>query len=130
VGDLTVDIHVISGDVQGNVHMTEFRDGTFRFKAKSFCLMQKRLGATFSLAPLIYCQNLSRLDANQAYLEVMQRLDGNVYKNEKEREQEMIRLAKQQGSQLVGFGSLEEVYIAQVRPCALPLVSIRRPPYI
>ena len=30
----------------------------------------------------------------------------------------------------MGFGSLEEVYIAQVRPKALPLVSIRRPPYI
>ena len=130
VGDLTQDIHVISGDVKGNVHLTEFRDGTFRFKGTSFCLMQRRLGATYSLAPLIYCQNLSRLDANQAYLEVMQRLDGNVYKDEKEREQEMIRLAKQQGSQLVGFGSLEEVYIAQVRPRALPLISIRRPPYI
>ena len=42
----------------------------------------------------------------------MQRLDGNVYKSAKEREQEMILLAKQQGSQLVGFGSLEEVYVA------------------
>lgn len=39
-------------------------------------------------------------------------------------------MAKQQGSQLVGFGSLDEVYIAQVRPRALPLISIRRPPYI
>ena len=80
------DIEVISGDVGGNVLLTEFRDGTFRFKATSIFLMQKRLGATFSLAPLIYCQNLSRLDANQAYLEVMQRLDGNVYKTAKERE--------------------------------------------
>lgn len=71
VGDLTAEIHVISGDINGNVHLTEFRDGTFRFKANSFCLMQRRLGATFCLAPLIYCQNLSRLDANQAYLEVM-----------------------------------------------------------
>lgn len=42
----------------------------------------------------------------------------------------MQKMAKQQGSQLVGFGSLEEVYIAQVRPRALALISIRRPPYI
>ena len=73
VGDLTngKELEVISGDVKGNVTLTEFRDGTFRFKATSIILMQKRLGATYSLAPLIYCQNLSRLDANQAYLEVM-----------------------------------------------------------
>ena len=60
----------------------------------------------------------------------MSRLDGNIYNTEKEKEIQMLNLAKQQGSQLVGFGSLDEVYIAQVRPCALPLVSIRRPPYI
>ena len=41
-----------------------------------------------------------------------------------------MRMAKQLGSQLVGFGTLEEVYVAQVRPKALPLISIRRPPYI
>ena len=60
----------------------------------------------------------------------MSRLDGNIYNTEKEKEIQMLNLAKQQGSQLVGFGSLDEVYVAQVRPCALPLVSIRRPPYI
>lgn len=66
MGDLTdtKNINVISGDVSGNVVLSEFRDGTLRFKATSIFLMQKRLGATFSLAPLIYCQNLSRLDAN------------------------------------------------------------------
>ena len=103
---------MISGDVKGAIQLTEFRDGTFRFKATPYCLMQSRLGATFSLAPLIYSQNQSRLDANQAYLEVMSRLDGNVYNTEKEKEVQMQRMAKQQGSQLVGFGSLEEVYIA------------------
>ena len=60
----------------------------------------------------------------------MSRLDGNIYNTEKEKEIQMLNLTKQQDSQLVGFGSLDEVYIAQVRPCALPLVSIRRPPYI
>ena len=39
VGDLTAQIQVISGDVKGLIHLTEFRDGTFRFKATSYCLM-------------------------------------------------------------------------------------------
>ena len=60
----------------------------------------------------------------------MSRLDGNIYNTEKEKEMQMLRMAKQQKSQLVGFGTLEEVYVAQVRPKALPLISIRRPPYI
>lgn len=42
----------------------------------------------------------------------MSRLDGNVYASEKEKEIQMQKLAKAQGSQLVGFGSLEEVYVA------------------
>ena len=42
----------------------------------------------------------------------MQRLDGNIYNTEKEKETQMLKMAKKQGSQLVGFGSLEEVYIA------------------
>ena len=42
----------------------------------------------------------------------MSRLDGNIYNTEKEKEIQMLNLAKQQGSQLVGFGSLDEVYIA------------------
>ena len=57
VGDLTEQIHVISGDIKGAIQLTEFRDGTFRFKATPYCLMTSRLGATFSLAPLIYSQN-------------------------------------------------------------------------
>ena len=89
------EIQVISGEVKGLVQLTEFRDGTLRFKATPFCLMQNRLGATFSLAPLIYAQNQSRLDANQAYLEVMSRLDGNIYNTEKEKEMQMLRMAKQ-----------------------------------
>ena len=59
VGDLTEHVHVISGDIKGNVQLTEFKDGRLgiRFKATPYLLMQKRLGATFSLAPLIYSQN-------------------------------------------------------------------------
>ena len=56
--------------------------------------MQRRLGATYSLAPLIYSQNQSRLDVNQAYLEVMSKLDGNVYATEKEKQKQMLKLAK------------------------------------
>jgi hypothetical protein len=41
---------------------------------------------------------MSRLDGNQAYLEVMQHLDGDVYAAEKEKELLMLKLAKQQGS--------------------------------
>jgi len=33
-------------------------------------------------------------------------------------------------SQLIGFGSLDEVYVAQIMPSAIPLISIRRPSYI
>ena len=32
--------------------------------------------------------------------------------------------------QIIGFGSLEEVYVAQIMPVAMPLISIRRPSYI
>lgn len=56
VGDLTEQVQVISGDITGKVQLTEFRDGTLgiRFKATPYLLWQSRLGATFSLAPLIY----------------------------------------------------------------------------
>ena len=43
------------------------------------CLMKSRLGATFSLAPLLYSQNKS----NEAYLQVIQQLDGDIYEQEK-----------------------------------------------
>lgn len=41
VGDLTdhKNIQVISGDVKGIIQLTEFRDGTLRFKATPYCLM-------------------------------------------------------------------------------------------
>lgn len=42
----------------------------------------------------------------------MQRLDGNIYKTEKEKEMIAQELAKQQNAQIVGFGSLNEVYVA------------------
>ena len=41
---------------------------------------------------------MSKLDGNKAYLEVMQRLDGDVYAAEKEKELQMLKLAKLQGS--------------------------------
>jgi len=33
-------------------------------------------------------------------------------------------------AQIIAFGSLDEVYIAAIKPQALPLVSLRRPAYI
>jgi len=55
---------------------------------------------------------MSRLDGNQAFLEVMQRVDGHMYAFEKEKELQILKLAKKQGSQIVGFGSLDEIYVA------------------
>ena len=31
---------------------------------------------------------------------------------------------------IIGFGTLEEIYAAQIVPKAIPLLSVRRPPYI
>ena len=89
MGDFSSQIHSISCDVKGIVYLVEFRDGTFRFKAEKQCLMTRRLGATFSLAPLVQSHN----HANQAWLDVMQRLDGNMYKNEKEKQEQAKLLA-------------------------------------
>ena len=60
----------------------------------------------------------------------MQRLDGNIYKSEKEKFEIASQAARQFGSKIIGFGSLEEVYVAQIKPKAVALLSIRRPPYI
>ena len=32
--------------------------------------------------------------------------------------------------QIVAFGTLEEVYVSQIKPIALALLSIKRPPYV
>ena len=46
--------------------------------------MTRRLGASFSIAPLIDLDFKSRNDTTRAYLEVMKKLDNNVYNTEKE----------------------------------------------
>jgi hypothetical protein len=46
--------------------------------------MTKRLGASFAIAPLVDLGFQSKMDSNRAYLEVIQRLDNNVYNTEKE----------------------------------------------
>ena len=42
----------------------------------------------------------------------MQRLDSNVYKSEQEKKEKAMQAARRFGSQIIGFGSLEEVYVA------------------
>ena len=81
VGDFRNEISVISSDLRGVVYLSTFDNGVFFCSVDKKCLWTKRLGAAYSLAPLI---GISRLDANQAYLEVMQRLDKTMYKSEKE----------------------------------------------
>jgi len=60
----------------------------------------------------------------------MQRLDDLVYRTEKQKQTLAQEMAKKQNAQIIGFGSLEEVYVAQIRPRGVALLSIRRPPYI
>lgn len=60
--------------------------------------MKKRLGATYSMAPLIDFSFNSKLDAHRAYLEIMMRLDKNVYLDEVEREQKAYEMARECGS--------------------------------
>ena len=43
---------------------------------------------------------------------MIQHLDGNTYNAEKEKEIHEMRTAKKQGSQIIGFGSLDEIYVA------------------
>ena len=81
-GDLSEQIQVISGDIKGRIYQTEVTYSFLSYKSATTCLMTTRLGATFSLAPLLYSQN----QTNQAFLEVMQHLDGNTYHVEKEQE--------------------------------------------
>ena len=42
----------------------------------------------------------------------MQRLDGNVYKTETEKQVIAQQMAKRHNAQIIGFGSLDEVYVA------------------
>jgi hypothetical protein len=53
IGDYKKEILVISCDLAGVVYLTSFQDGVFLFSANKQCLMKKRLGACYSLAPLI-----------------------------------------------------------------------------
>ena len=99
---------MISGDVKGTIFMTEITYSFLSYKSASACLMTNRLGATFSLAPFLYAQNQS----NQAFLDVIQHLDGRTYQIEMERELHERQIAKVQGSQIIGFGSLDEIYVA------------------
>ena len=66
--------------------MTEFIDSLLRWKADKQCLVTRRLGASFSIAPLIDLDFTSRNDTTRAYLEVMKKLDNNVYNTEKEQQ--------------------------------------------
>ena len=125
VGDFRDEVSVISSDLRGVVYLSTFATGVLFCSVNKKCLWTKRLGAAYSLAPLISIGS----NANQAYLEVMQRLDKTMYKSEKEQKAVVERL-RDVGPSIVGFGSLEEIYVAQVSPKALPLISIRRPPYI
>ena len=80
VGDFRNEISVISSDLRGVVYLSTFDCGVLFCSVNKKCLWTKRLGAAYSLAPLISIGS----NANQAYLEVMQRLDKTMYKSEKE----------------------------------------------
>ena len=53
VGDFTEQVQVISGDVSGLVQWADFKSNLLGFSVTITCLMTNRLGAAFSLAPLI-----------------------------------------------------------------------------
>lgn len=53
VGDFTKDIMVVSGDLSGCVYMQIFKDGLIIFSVVKQVIMRNRLGASYSLAPLL-----------------------------------------------------------------------------
>lgn len=53
VGDFTKDIMVVSGDLSGCVYMQTFKDGLIIFSVVKQVIMRNRLGASYSLAPLL-----------------------------------------------------------------------------
>jgi hypothetical protein len=107
VGDFRNELSVISSDLRGVVYMSTFDCGRLFCSVNKKCLWTKRLGAAYSLAPLISIGS----NANLAYLEVMERLDRTVYKSQKEQKAVAGRL-QDVGPSIVGFGSLEEIYVA------------------
>jgi len=53
IGDFSKEIVVISSDITGLICITTFSDGMIFFGADKEVFMNKRLGATYSLSPLI-----------------------------------------------------------------------------
>ena len=54
IGDLTEQtVQVVSGDVQGKIFLFEYKETLLGYKVQPKCVMQSRLGATYSLAPFI-----------------------------------------------------------------------------
>ena len=94
--------------------------------------MKTRLGAAYSLAPLIQIGASWRTDR---ILNVTQNLSVHMKEDmlrqmRKEKELQVQISSQHEKAQIIGFGTLDEVYVCQMRPTNVPLLSIRRPPYI
>jgi len=79
VGDLSnsKDFHVLTSDLQGVVYFLTFSDGVLVFSVFKQCIMRQRLGASYSLAPLL---NKGLSLSNQAYMNAMKSVDQNIYR--------------------------------------------------
>lgn len=88
--------------------------------------MRSRLGASYSLAPML---DFGLSDSSLAYMNAIRKVDANIYRT-LQQEQEQNEKLRRQKPIIIGFGSLEEIYVAQILPKAVPILSIRRPTYI
>ena len=77
IGDFSKDIIVLSCDLSGCVYMSTFHNSLLVFSVVKSCVMRSRLGPTYSLAPLL---DFGLSDSNQAYLNVVRKIDKNIYK--------------------------------------------------
>lgn len=67
-GDLQKDIQVISCDVSGTGQVTTFTAGMLSFNVNKQLLMKTRLGAVYTLAPLLDYAKQNLIGANNPYM--------------------------------------------------------------
>ena len=118
IGNPRKECTIISSDLKGIVYVTSFDDGMFLFTAHKKLLMEKRLGPSYSIAPL----QIRPVVNFDKFLVNMQ--------SPEEAEAEKKRLIEVYNQQICAFGTLDEIYVAVIKPKAIPMMSCRRPPYI
>lgn len=70
--------------------------------------MRQRLGPSYSLAPLL---DFGLSESNQAYLNAVRKVDQSAYRS-MQQQQEQKDNGKVLRPIIIGFGTLEEIYVA------------------